>query len=567
MVFRVGLLVVTGLRTVHAFSLPSNRTPYYSTTTALQSSNKFNPFTNMLGDVASSIMGGGGGSAGPNDPNLDATLASISNTSWDSVRSTLESLQTPEERNFRSSTGRGPPSPLHKIRLYDDSNSEEDIRVTFFRDSASWCPVCYDLLLLHCMLHIVSLLRALLALIDGNCFSFTLSIQYCQKVWLTLEEKKIPYRVEKINMRCYGEKPADFMRLQPSGQIPVAIIDGRTYGQSNEIMFALDAMFPESKSLKPPKGQEGEAQELLRLERQVFGAWMYWLTGSGGARAKQEFVETLQQVERALGQSKGPFFMGKDVTIVDFMFAPFLERMAASLLYFKGFTMRVPPNTPTDYPNLNKWFDGMETLESYQLTKSDYYTHCWDLPPQLGGCTYEKAGEPYEKAINGERSLDGTQGSWELPLQPHNGGVEPDWTFCGDEGAAQREAVERLSANHEAIVAFAARGAGRKGMPPYTAQLADPNAVPNDAVKGGVSSVLQIVSMALLEGVDKHDEAMTQMANAIVKDGGSDYADGVVASLSYLRDRVGVPRDMRLPAARQLRAHLNWAVAKILAAQ
>ena len=30
------------------------------------------------------------------------------------------------------------------------------------------------------------------------------------------------------------------------------------------------------------------------------------------------------------------------------------------------------------------------------------------------------------------------------------------------------------------------------------------------------------------------------------------------ASLAYLRDRVGVPRDMKYPAARQLRAHLNW---------
>lgn len=367
-------------------------------------------------------------------------------------------------------------------------------------------------------------------------------------------------------MRCYGEKPAEFMRMQPSGQIPVAIIDGRTYGQSNEIMYALEELFPEKKSLKPPQGQEGRANQLLRLEREIFGAWMYWLT-RGGRNAKAEFLETLARVEQALGQSEGPFFMGKDVTLVDFMYAPFLERMAASLIFFKGFIMRVPPNNPTDYPNLNKWFDGMETLESYQLTKSDYYTHCWDLPPQLGGCTYEKGGEPYEKAINGERSLDGTQGSWELPLQPHNGGVEPDWTFCGDEKAAQREAVERLSANHEAIVAFAARGAGRKGMPPYSAMLADPNAVPNDAVKYGVSCFLQTVSMALLEGVDKHEQVMMKMADAIVKDGGNDYADGVVASLTYLRDRVGVPRDMRLPAARQLRAHLKWAIDKILNAK
>jgi glutathione S-transferase len=141
MVLRVGVLVVTGLRTVHAFAFPSSQASY-STTTLNARAGKFDPFTNMLGDVASSIMGGQ--TSGPENPRLDTTLQSLS-VSWEVVRSTLESVQTPEERQFREllKTGRGPPSPLHKIRLYDDSNSEEDVRVTFYRDSASWCPYCH----------------------------------------------------------------------------------------------------------------------------------------------------------------------------------------------------------------------------------------------------------------------------------------------------------------------------------------------------------------------------------------------------------------------------------------
>jgi glutathione S-transferase len=129
----------------------------------------------------------------------------------------------------------------------------------------------------------------------------------------------------------------------------------------------------------------------------------------------------------------------------------FICNILYSWLIIKPFSFRLNLSLPIR-------FDAMETLESYQLTKSDYYTHAWDLPPQLGGCVSEAGSLPFMSAINGKEP-----GSWHFPLSANNGGLEPDWLFCGDEGAAKREAVERVSANSNAIVAFASRGAGQQG--------------------------------------------------------------------------------------------------------
>ena len=501
---------------------PLRRAPQSSALSARQGS--YNPLS-MFGDLAASFIPGGGGGGktmGEANAQLDAAISSLV-PQWEDIRSKLEAVQTEEEKQFRTNVEKGvQASPLNTIRLFDESSTEDDIRVVFYRDSASWCP-------------------------------------YSNKVWLCLEEKRIPHRVEKINMRCYGEKPPSFTRMQPSGAIPVAEIDGVVYNQSNDIIFALEQKFPEKKSLSPSNEEDrSRAQRLLRLERTLFSAWMGWLTAGYG---KDRFIDVLNEVESELQSSKGgDFFMGGDVTLVDFMFAPFLERMAASLIYFKGYQFRVAKGAKTEFPAINKWFDAMETLESYQLTKSDYYTHCWDLPPQLGGCSYEKDGEPFEKAINGESA-----GSWELPLEKDLDGIEPDWDWCGDESAARREATERLSYNHANIVKFAARGAGRRGMPSYSAPLSDPNAVSNEAVMMSVDATLRLISLAMLEGsTDPYEKDLAALADGLKKEGDADFANDCANSLAYLRDRVGVPRDMRLPAARQLRAHLNWAITKIL---
>ena len=93
----------------------------------------------MIGDMVSSLIGNA--NSVPPNPNVDSALADVSFPSWSDVRNHLESLQTPEERSFREnlSKGYGVGSPLHLLRLYNKENKEEDVRVTFYRDHASWC--------------------------------------------------------------------------------------------------------------------------------------------------------------------------------------------------------------------------------------------------------------------------------------------------------------------------------------------------------------------------------------------------------------------------------------------
>ena len=115
---------------------------------------------------------------------------------------------------------------------------------------------------------------------------------------------------------------------------------------------------------------------------------------------------------------------------------------------------------------------------------------------------------------------------------------------------AAREAAERLIANHAAVARFAARGAGRPGFPPVAAPLSDPNAVADDGALEQIDIALRHTVHALLAG---HEAAAGSFTAGLD-------APTAVKSLGYLRDRISVPRDMCYPAARTLRAHLNWSI-------
>ena len=151
-------------------------------------------------------------------------------------------------------------------------------------------------------------------------------------------------------------------------------------------------------------------------------------------------------------------------------------------------------------------------------------------------------------------AIDGGGDAWRLPLPPLSATSSPEPYRPGDDAPVDTtRAAARLIRNHEAVARFAARGAGADGARPVSAPLADPTAQPKDAAVADVDAALRRVAHTLLEGAEGGGE---QGAGGPATEAGGD----VVLSLAYLRNRVGVPRDLPFPAARQLRAHLNWQI-------
>jgi len=370
--------------------------------------------------------------------------------------------------------GRIPPDPDRvngstnaqaTLRLF--GQEEAPVRVTLYRDHHAWCP-------------------------------------YCQKVWLWLEERQIPYRIRKVTMFCYGEKEAWYRQRVPSGMLPALEVDGRLITESDRILEALEQAFgPLGASMGDP-----QVVPLRQLERILFRAWCEWLcqphNGASESRARAQFQRMARFMEQALEGSGGPFLLGAPFTTADLVFVPYLERMNASLSYYKGFLLR------QEHPAIDRWFGALEHRPTYLGTQSDFHTHAHDLPPQMGGC--------YANGEEGQRALAARidQGPWPI--------AQPD------------PETSQLEPKDSALVALASVLKHRHTLVernPLSPELIDP------ALR---------CALTTLVGGREGESPSGGMAIPPA---------GTAAGLRHLRDRISVPRDMPLHAARRLRQALE----------
>lgn len=348
----------------------------------------------------------------------------------------------------------GPTNAQSRLRLF--GQPESTVRVTLYRDHHAWCP-------------------------------------YCQKIWLWLEEKQIPYRIEKVTMFCYGEKESWYKRKVPSGMLPALELDGRIITESDDILMALERAY----GALGAGMLDATVLPLRQLERLLFRAWCGWLCYPASSsrheqRNREQFEAVVAKVEAALASTPGPYFLA-DFGTADLIFTPYVERMNASLYYYKGYSMRA------ENPRLADWFAAMESRSTYRGTQSDFHTHVHDLPPQMGGCW--ENGEP-QMLLNKAR-VD--QGPW-LGL-PDVADPEPE--------TSRAEALQRVLKHRANIIRV------------------------NPADDQVFEQALRCALTYLV--TDKPCTPPTKSDTA----------------LRYLRDRINVPRDMSIYAAKRLRAALE----------
>ena len=364
--------------------------------------------------------------------------------------------------SFQLDTVNGATNAQARLRLF--GQDESAVRVTLYRDHHAWCP-------------------------------------YCQKIWLWLEEKQIPYRIKKVTMFCYGEKESWYKQKVRSGMLPAVEINDcgnrsvndRVITESDDILLALEKTFgPLVWGMTDSK-----VLPLRKLERLLFRDWCEWLCRPARdpreeQHHREQFLGVVSLVEEALGSTPSPYFL-EEFSTADVIFTPYVERMSASLYYYKGYSLR------EENSHLGAWFAAMESRSTYRGTQSDFHTHAHDLPPQMGGCWSNNSPQTLLNQVRVD------QGSW-FGL--------PDVMYQEPE-TSRSEALQRVLKHHQNIIRV------------------------NPADQKGFDTALRCALTNLMTGEDCPPPPESDLA------------------LRYLRNRISVPRDMSIYAAKRLRESLE----------
>ncbi len=174
------------------------------------------------------------------------------------------------------------------------------------------------------------------------------------KVRLALAHLEVPYRQIEIDILRGESHTPDFLKKNPSGQVPLLEVGpGRYLAESNAILWYL--------AVNTPLAPEDRIERALALQWMFFeqhslepnlGAAYFWLTLIKGGRDLQQhaFEDWMEEGHRALGVmdkhvAQQDFFVGDRYTVADIALYAYTH-----LAHLCDFDL-------TPYPAVRAWLD------------------------------------------------------------------------------------------------------------------------------------------------------------------------------------------------------------------
>jgi glutathione S-transferase len=184
-------------------------------------------------------------------------------------------------------------------------------------------------------------------------------------VHLALLELGVPYRLEKVDFEKGAQHSPEYLRLNPRGQVPTLVIDGKPYFESAALLMILAERHPEAR-LAPLPGSP------LRAD---WYQWTAFFTNSLGPAYRQWFYPLALGAEEhppavrdalcssiegswafvdAHLQSHGPYMLGEDFYGVDLL----------ATMYMRW--SRNMPRPALEWPSLRRLADLVRARPSWR---------------------------------------------------------------------------------------------------------------------------------------------------------------------------------------------------------
>ncbi len=184
-------------------------------------------------------------------------------------------------------------------------------------------------------------------------------------VHLALLEIGAPHRLELVDFDSNSQRSEAYLRLNPQGQVPTLLIDGRPYTESAALLMMLAERHPQA-GLAPPAAtpKHNEWYQWLVFGSNAFGAsyrsWFY--PPDLGAHehppavraALQGRIEGLWARMDAQLAARGPYLLGEEFSAADLQL----------IMYMRW--SRKMPRTALDWPALRRFATLLRQRDSWQ---------------------------------------------------------------------------------------------------------------------------------------------------------------------------------------------------------